>query len=153
MTDEGERCRRELGKHKGSTQITEEQLLEEPKLSLPSAHGSQTFFHGPLTAPLSLLTLCLHLNACSICRGDGCDGCDVLMGWVVFTSHLFPLFSQMASGQIQGRRKRLGLQYLLYSSDPLHFQMSSHKSSGTSPTTCRAASTPPFGASESYLSP
>lgn len=40
----GKRCRRELGKHKVSTQITGEKLLEEPKRSLPSARGSQTFF-------------------------------------------------------------------------------------------------------------
>lgn len=46
--------------NKGSSQIKEEHLLEEHKLSLPSAYGSQTFFHGQLTAPLSLLTLCLH---------------------------------------------------------------------------------------------
>lgn len=82
-TDEGERCRRELGKYKGSTQITEVQLLEEPKLSFPSVHGSQTFFHGQLTTSLSLLILWLHLNDFSACQGDGCDE---LMGWVVFTS-------------------------------------------------------------------
>lgn len=57
----GKRCRRELGKHKVSTQITGEKLLEEPKRSVPSARGSQTFLHAPLTAPLSLLTLFLHL--------------------------------------------------------------------------------------------
>lgn len=35
MTVEGERRRRMFGKHKGSVQATEEQLLEEPGLSCP----------------------------------------------------------------------------------------------------------------------